>query len=580
MFTKSYRFTLLLVLMIIGISQGLRAQTLTFTVATDTAGPGDIVEIPISVSNFLSIQGYQGTIAWDSAALDFVSLVSPTPGISNIFGTPGMGLVPLNAATFTWVDFSGVGKTLSAGTVVMKITFQVKSSASFGVTPVIINSSVTLLGYTTGSGLITPNVNQGSVLVTGCIATADPSFTYPATACQFGANPLANITGDPGGTFTVDQGASINPATGELDLATTLPGTTYQVTYTVGSPCPAVSNRSIHIQPLDDASFTFVDSVCFNSANPAAVVTGLNGGTFFVNNGATINPATGILDLTTTAPGLTYLITYQTQGLCPDFSNQSVYVADTADVSFVYPASVCPGSANPVATITGAVGGIFSVSPSASINPATGELDINSITPGIIYTITYSLSDICQSFSQRQIVVEDTTPPTVICQNITVTLDSTGSSVIDVSMIDAGSADNCGIFSLTLSQDSFGVADIGVQTVTLTVVDNSGNSSSCEATVTVEGTTSISGHITPGLSLSVYPNPVENVLNMQWDSPWQGKVSIVMVNALGQIISTENKIKHSQQMEAELSFGALPSGMYIIQVSQDGYTQHKRVFRK
>src|SRR5690606_39636654 len=46
--------------------------------------------------------------------------------------------------------------------------------------------------------------------------------------------------------------------------------------------------------------------------------------------------------------------------------------------------------------------------------------------------------------------------------------------------------DACGIESLELSQTSFDCSNIGDNTVTLTVTDNNGNTSTCEATVTVE----------------------------------------------------------------------------------------------
>ncbi|MFK7787194.1 MAG: hypothetical protein AB8B56_18880, partial [Crocinitomicaceae bacterium] len=51
--------------------------------------------------------------------------------------------------------------------------------------------------------------------------------------------------------------------------------------------------------------------------------------------------------------------------------------------------------------------------------------------------------------------------------------------------IDNGSFDNCGIDSLSISQSTFGCADLGDNTVTLTVVDLSGNTSTCTSTVTV-----------------------------------------------------------------------------------------------
>ena len=49
--------------------------------------------------------------------------------------------------------------------------------------------------------------------------------------------------------------------------------------------------------------------------------------------------------------------------------------------------------------------------------------------------------------------------------------------------------DNCGISHATLSKTSFGCGDVGTQSITFTVFDNGGNSSSCNFNVTVQDTT-------------------------------------------------------------------------------------------
>src|SRR5690606_11098623 len=52
--------------------------------------------------------------------------------------------------------------------------------------------------------------------------------------------------------------------------------------------------------------------------------------------------------------------------------------------------------------------------------------------------------------------------------------------------INNGSADNCGIVSMSLSRTSFTCADVGDNNVSLTVKDANGNSDTCIAVVTVE----------------------------------------------------------------------------------------------
>jgi hypothetical protein len=84
------------------------------------------------------------------------------------------------------------------------------------------------------------------------------------------------------------------------------------------------------------------------------------------------------------------------------------------------------------------------------------------------------------------IAVRDTVGPVMLCQSRTVTLSVFGTGSLSAAHVNAGSNDACGTVSLSLSQSSFDCGDVGVQSVTLTGTDVNGNSSSCEAQVTVE----------------------------------------------------------------------------------------------
>ena len=87
------------------------------------------------------------------------------------------------------------------------------------------------------------------------------------------------------------------------------------------------------------------------------------------------------------------------------------------------------------------------------------------------------------------VTVVDNTAPEALCQNYTVSLDENGIATIDVEDIDAGSNDECGIASMELNITEFNCENVGENTVSLTVIDNSGNESSCDATVTIEDNT-------------------------------------------------------------------------------------------
>jgi hypothetical protein len=83
------------------------------------------------------------------------------------------------------------------------------------------------------------------------------------------------------------------------------------------------------------------------------------------------------------------------------------------------------------------------------------------------------------------VTVVDSTAPTVLCQAVTLSLNGTGNATLTGAQMDAGSSDNCGITSLSVSQSAFTSADIGAKAVILTAADATGNTNSCAAIVTV-----------------------------------------------------------------------------------------------
>ena len=122
---------------------------------------------------------------------------------------------------------------------------------------------------------------------------------------------------------------------------------------------------------------------------------------------------------------------------------------------------------------------------SVTVSPST--FDCNNLgTETVTLTVEDSFGN--QSTCTADVTVLDTLPPIAVCQDITVQLDGTGNATIVPSQIDNGSSDVCGIASIDLDVSSFDCSNAGANTVVLTAVDNSGNTSQCSAMVTVEET--------------------------------------------------------------------------------------------
>lgn len=79
----------------------------------------------------------------------------------------------------------------------------------------------------------------------------------------------------------------------------------------------------------------------------------------------------------------------------------------------------------------------------------------------------------------------DLIAPIAECQNISIWLDADGIALLTPAQVDNGSVDSCGIESMEVSKGSFICDDLGENNIILTVTDFEGNTSSCNALVTV-----------------------------------------------------------------------------------------------
>lgn len=88
-------------------------------------------------------------------------------------------------------------------------------------------------------------------------------------------------------------------------------------------------------------------------------------------------------------------------------------------------------------------------------------------------------------YDSSGLVPSGATLPMAVALDITVELDATGNVHITPEQVDGSSWCACGIASMSVSPSSFTCADIGPNTVTLTVVGNNGYTNTADATVTV-----------------------------------------------------------------------------------------------
>ncbi|MEY8849341.1 T9SS type A sorting domain-containing protein [Psychroserpens sp. XS_ASV72] len=148
-------------------------------------------------------------------------------------------------------------------------------------------------------------------------------------------------------------------------------------------------------------------------------------------------------------------------------------------------------------------------------------LDVDSFTCADLGDNTVNLTvtdnDGNSASAPATVIVEDVISPTAATQDITVQLDDSGSVSILASEIDNGSSDNCSIVDLSLDKTSFTCADLGENTVILTVTDQSGNSASASATVTVEDVISPTV-LTQDITIQLDGSGTASITTMQIDN--------------------------------------------------------------
>ncbi|NVK65399.1 MAG: HYR domain-containing protein, partial [Flavobacteriales bacterium] len=176
--------------------------------------------------------------------------------------------------------------------------------------------------------------------------------------------------------------------------------------------------------------------------------------------------------------------------------NTSTCSANITVLDSISPVLTCPGDQAEILDATCS----FSLPDYASLATASDNCGTPTVTQSPsagtaisadqVVTLTATDGSGNTAVCSFNVTVSDTTPPTAVCQDITVYLDGSGNATITASDVDGGSTDNCGTVALVVNPTSFTCADLGANTVVLQVMDGGFNMATCTATVTVADTLS------------------------------------------------------------------------------------------
>ncbi|WP_277012332.1 T9SS type A sorting domain-containing protein [Flavobacterium lindanitolerans] len=433
----------------------------------------------------------------------------------------------------------------------------------------------------TASGLATGIYTVTVTDANNCQLTRTFTITEPAVlsattsqtnlSCNGGTNGIAGVTVTGG---TAPYTYSWAPSGGTGATATGLAAGTYTVTITDANACQITRSFTITEPTALSATTSSTNVSCNGGSNGSATVT-VTGGTgaytyLWAPSGGTAATASGL------AAG-NYTVTITDANMCQ--ITRTVSVTQPSPIVIVPSQSnvSCTGGSNGSATV-GVSGGTgnytFSWAPSGGTGATATGLAAGT------YTVTVTDANSCTATQSFTITTTaDTTPPTVVTTNITVPLTA-GVATITAAQVNNGSTDNCGIASISVSPSTFNCSNVGPNTVTLTVTDNSGNTATGTATVTITDPTNFCGLSVPefgDIKMRLYPNPTNGIVTVEFSRDITAE-KIEVYSITGQLILSDTNT--TTQSSRQFNMERFPSGVYLVKITTAQGTQVKRLMRE
>jgi hypothetical protein len=344
------------------------------------------------------------------------------------------------------------------------------STAVSGTATVVVNPPPS--ASISGTNEVCINAPQPELTFTGTVGTAPFTFTYtinginPQTITSVANTATVTVPTNVSGNF-IYRITSVTDANGCINTAVVSHTVRVNVlinanaAVTTAIPCPGgtATVRITATAGTSPYSYTF-DGV----TNATGIFTGITAGTFnwSVSDASSCAPFTGTLTVSDPVP-VTFNAPVITNVSCPGGNSGRIVISATGGTGpYTYAISPAIGTQLPVGTFNG----------------LTAQT----------YTITATDSKGCQATTPVSVVeTPDVTPPTITCPP-TVTV-STNAGVCVATGVNLGTpvtADNCAVASVTNNAPASFPA--GNTTVTWTVTDNSGNTATCNQTITVVDT--------------------------------------------------------------------------------------------
>ncbi|MBK7428216.1 MAG: cadherin-like domain-containing protein [Saprospiraceae bacterium] len=175
------------------------------------------------------------------------------PGSTTYCPAPEISITPTNV-TCAGGNNGSILVTATGGLQPYNVSWSGASSGNPGGTEIVSSGGMyNITNLVTGMYNVTvTDANSLTAVANTTLIALNPAenaaFAYPLSGyCRAGSDPLPQIYGNTGGTFTAPVQVSINPVNGLIDVSASTAGGPYNITYTTNGPCPAMMTFAVTI---------------------------------------------------------------------------------------------------------------------------------------------------------------------------------------------------------------------------------------------------------------------------------------------------------------------------------------------
>lgn len=460
-----------------------------------------------------------------------------------------------------------------------------------------VNTNTILLG---GSNI--PPVSGTTYRWTQCSSL--PTVTVSPTSATICSGGSQVLTASGAVTYTWAPAATLSASTGSSVTASPTSTITYTVTGTDGSGCQNTATAVITV-------------------NTAPVLTSISGPT-------SVCPGTTTNYTTNNIAGATYNWSYSSNWITNSGAGTSSINVTAVDTCFVtVSATNTCGTGNTLSIYVNSTCPKPTGVTTTSVSPTSASISWNSAACNLQYTVqlkevgtgvwtsynagtntTFTFTGLSplKNYQYKVINVCSTLPGSPILYGPVFTFatpEATGCGLaqnISVENITATSADitwdaqpahrfririrpvgsgTWTIYSISGSNTSFSLSSLNPATTYEFQIRTQ-----CVQNGPWSGFTAVNTFSTPALrisesvnnqTVSLYPNPVTNMLNIVRALDENQEYSIVVLNTLGQVMLTANHISNSQ---TALDLSALPAGIYMVNIIDENQVSSHRIVKQ